>query len=95
MKPENGEGQAFAAPSPQDQTSTDASIVHDGVPSCLDKLAAARKRSDTLTARLALKRFQLHVLADGTLLVSRWAWCKPCADLAAAEAFLAQIGGKP
>lgn len=56
---------------------------------------ANRKAIAAMQARAGLAGYELHALADGTLLITRWAWCRPLADLAAAERFLEQIGGRP
>lgn len=55
-----------------------------------------RKRTETLRAQLALKGFELHELhelAGGGYLVTRWNCCRPLADLEAVAAFLRQVGG--
>ena len=46
----------------------------------------------TLQARAALAGFELVRMADGSLVVARWTMTRALADLAAAEAFLQQVG---
>jgi hypothetical protein len=47
----------------------------------------------TLQARAALAGFELVLLADGSLLMTRWGLVsRPLIDLAAAEAFLNRVG---
>ena len=47
----------------------------------------------TVAARLALRGYELHQLADGSLSVSRWNLSRPLADLDDVDQFLLQIGG--
>ena len=61
---------------------------------CADA-AAQRKRFNTLRARLALAGWVLTDTPDsphGAFTVSRWAMARDLVDLAAVEAFSAQVG---
>ncbi|NUZ06749.1 hypothetical protein [Piscinibacter koreensis] len=51
------------------------------------------KELATLQARFALSGYQLHRLASGRLLMTRWGLTREFEDEAAAAAFLPQIGG--
>lgn len=53
------------------------------------------KRLATLQALFALRGYALHQLADSTLLVERWGYCRPVADVDDAAQVLAQLGGAP
>jgi hypothetical protein len=54
---------------------------------------ARRKRLDTLRAQLALAGgFELHELADGTFLVTRWDRARPLPDLRAVAEFVRLVG---
>lgn len=46
----------------------------------------------TWRAKLAIRGHQLHALADGTFMVSRWNLCRVLADLDAVERFVEQAG---
>ncbi len=50
------------------------------------------KRAKTLQALLAMRGHELHILADGTYLATRWGLSKALRDLAAVERFAAQVG---
>lgn len=54
--------------------------------------AALRKALETLRAKLALRGYELHELADGSLMVSRWNLSRPLSSIEAAEAFARQVG---
>ena len=56
-------------------------------------LADDRKRLATIRAQLARKGYSLQKLDDGTLLISKWDYCREVDSLDAASRFLAQIGG--
>jgi len=71
-------------PTPQDNTQN-AWIVTD--------LDAGRKAYVTLQARAALAGFQLHELAGGELLLTRWGLAKSCPDLYSVGRFLDQVTG--
>ena len=61
---------------------------------CADA-AAQRKRFNTLRARLALAGWVLATTPDsphGAFTVSRWAMARDLVDLAAVQAFSAQVG---
>lgn len=54
-----------------------------------------RKAIEKARADLALHGgHMLHELADGSFLVSRWNLTRPCADLQAVRAFVAQLGAR-
>lgn len=53
------------------------------------------KRLATLQALFALRGYALHQLADSTLLVERWGYCRAVATVEEAAAVLAQLGGAP
>jgi hypothetical protein len=50
------------------------------------------KRARTLQALLALRGHELHILADGSFLATRWGLSKALRDLAAVEQFARQVG---
>lgn len=80
MAAPNDEGQAFAAPSPQEQTK---------VPDA----DCAAKRAATLPALAALAGYELRRLADGRWLVSRWNLSKELDD-SEVEPWLRQVGAR-
>lgn len=53
------------------------------------------KRLATLQALFALRGYALHQLVDSTLLVERWGYCRPIANVDEAAQVLAQLGGAP
>lgn len=53
------------------------------------------KQLATLQALFALRGYALHQLADSTLLVERWGYCRPLATVEEATQVLAQLGGAP
>lgn len=53
------------------------------------------KRLATLQALFALRGYSLHQLADCTLLVERWGYCRPVATVDDATHVLAQLGSAP
>jgi len=53
---------------------------------------AERKRFTTLAAHAAMAGYALHQLVDGTLMVSRWQWCRALPDLDAAARWLRSAG---
>lgn len=53
------------------------------------------KQLATLQALFALRGYALHQLADSTLLVERWGYCRPVATVEDAAGVLAQLGGAP
>lgn len=58
-----------------------------------DAAEAKRKRLATLTAQLALRGFELHVTAEGTHIVRRWAGLTRTFDsLDDVQQFAAQVG---
>jgi len=63
--------------------------------SSIDRSREDDKQVDTLIARFALMGHAVHRLADGGFLVERWGLTRHCADVAALQAFLVQIGGRP
>lgn len=83
--PTNGEGPTVGAVGPLEQTTTNAPIVYD--------LDASRKAYVTLQARAALAGFQLHELAGGELLLTRWGLAKSCPDLYSVGRFLDMCTG--
>ncbi len=63
---------------------------------CGEPLASTptpEKTKATLTARLALRGFALHELADGQFLVCRWDRTRTLPSLAAVQAFAAMVEG--
>ncbi|WP_157275720.1 hypothetical protein [Pelomonas sp. Root1444] len=42
-----------------------------------------------------MRGYALHQLADSTLLVERWGYCRPVATVEDAAGVLAQLGGAP
>jgi hypothetical protein len=52
-----------------------------------------RKSIDNARAELARAGYGLFELAHGAYLIARCDCTRPCADLAAVRAFVAQIGG--
>jgi hypothetical protein len=50
------------------------------------------KRARTLQALLAMRGHELHILADGSYLATRWGLSKALRDLAAVEQFARQVG---
>lgn len=83
--PTNDEGPSVDALGHLVQTTTDTSIFHD--------LNAGRKALSTIQARAALAGFQLHELAGGELLLTRWGLAKSCPDLYSVGRFLDQVTG--
>ena len=69
----------------RDQDKADTTIVAD--------LDGPRKAFLTLRARFAMAGFALLELSDGSLLATRWNFCRPLPDATAALRFLRQIGG--
>ncbi len=61
-------------------------------PAAAEPADAKRKAFETYRAELARLGFGLFELADGTYLATRWDRSRPCADLQAVRAFLAQLG---
>lgn len=53
------------------------------------------KQLATLQALFALRGYALHQLADSTLLVERWGYCRTVASVEDAAGVLAQLGGEP
>lgn len=72
-------------PTPQDNTLTNTAIVHQP--------GDERKAFATLQARAALAGFQLHELAGGELLLTRWGLAKSCPDLYSVGRFLDMCTG--
>lgn len=68
----------------QEQNQTDTAIVAHA--------AVLRKALATLTAKLALRGYELHQMADSSLLISRWNLSRPLADLDAARKFAERVG---
>lgn len=52
------------------------------------------KQFATLQARAAIAGFELVRMADGSFVVARWTMTRALADVAAIEAFLAQVGAR-
>jgi len=61
-------------------------------PPILPEPDVQRKRLASLQAHAAMAGYALHQLVDGTVLVSRWQWCRALADLDAAERWLGSVG---
>ncbi len=57
-------------------------------------MSADQKAVATATARAALAGFELVQMADGSFVVARWTMTRALPDLAAVEAFLAQVGAR-
>lgn len=53
------------------------------------------KQLATLQALFALRGYALHQLADSTLLLERWGYCRAVATVEEAASTLAQLGGAP
>lgn len=64
---------------------TDAAIVAEGT--------APRKALATLAARASLAGYELHELAGGELLLTRWGRSRGLADVHAVGRFLDQVTG--
>jgi len=79
VTPASDEGQAFAAPGPQDQTKTHSTD-------------SAAKALGTLKAQAARMGSAVYELADGTFLVTRWNLQRELPDLRAVAALLRQMG---
>jgi hypothetical protein len=60
----------------------------------LHDAAGLGKRVATLRARAALAGFELVEMADGSFVIARWTLTRALANLAAVEAFLAQVGAR-
>lgn len=53
------------------------------------------KQLATLQALFAMRGYALHQLADSTLLVERWGYCRAVATVDDAAGVLLQLGGAP
>ncbi len=74
----NGEGPTVAAATPQEQTRTDS---------------GDSKTFATLQAQAAMAGFELHALAGGAYIVSRWnLTSRELPDLRTAREFLRRVG---
>ena len=83
MAAPNDEGPALATPAPQNTPPNDG-IVAD--------LAAERKAFTTLQAQAALAGCELHALAAGGFLLSRWGLTRELRSIDEVRQMLAQMG---